>query len=117
MKTEDYNGCQQEGFGAMHMTVKNGRRWSTANAYLKPALQRPNLKVITGALSQRILLDGRRATGVEFSRDGKPLGEPGRQDRIESRGGFHESCVGRRVEAGGRLKLPSICVILPQKGS
>jgi len=66
MKTEDYNGRQQEGFGAMHMTVKNGQRWSTANAYLKPALQRPNLKIITGALSQRIVLDGRRATGVEF---------------------------------------------------
>jgi len=70
MKTADYNGRQQEGFGAMHMTVNNGVRWSTANAYLKPALDRPNLKVITGALSQRILLDGKRATGVEFIRDG-----------------------------------------------
>jgi len=70
MKTEDYNGRQQEGFGPMHMTVKNGVRWSTANAYLKPALQRPNLKVITGALSQRILLDGHRATGVEYVRGG-----------------------------------------------
>ncbi len=71
MKTEDYNGRQQEGFGAMHMTVKNGVRWSTANAYLKPARQRPNLKVITGALSQRILLDGRRASGVEYIRGGE----------------------------------------------
>ena len=70
MKTGDYNGRQQEGFGPMHMTVKNGVRWSTANAYLKPALQRPNLTVITGALSQRILLEGKRATGVEFIRDG-----------------------------------------------
>jgi len=70
MKTADYNGRQQEGFGPMHMTVKDGVRWSTANAYLKPALDRPNLKVITGALSQRILLDGKRATGVEFVRDG-----------------------------------------------
>jgi len=70
MKTEDYNGRQQEGFGPMHMTVKDGVRWSTANAYLKPALERPNLKVITGALSQRILLDAKRASGVEFIRDG-----------------------------------------------
>ncbi len=70
MKTADYNGRQQEGFGPMHMTVKDGVRWSTANAYLKPALDRPNLKVITGALSQRILLEGKRATGVEFVRDG-----------------------------------------------
>jgi choline dehydrogenase len=70
MKTEDYNGRQQEGFGPMHMTVKDGVRWSTANAYLNPALERPNLEVITGALSQRILLDGKRASGVEFIRDG-----------------------------------------------
>ena len=70
MKTADYNGRQQEGFGPMHMTVKDGVRWSTANAYLKPARDRPNLKVITGALSQHILLDGKRASGVEFVRDG-----------------------------------------------
>jgi choline dehydrogenase len=71
MKTDDYNGRQQEGFGPMHMTVKNGVRWSAANAYLKPALHRPNLQVITGALSQRILLEGKRATAVEFLRDGR----------------------------------------------
>lgn len=70
MKTGDYNGRQQEGFGPMHMTVKNGRRWSTANAYLKPASNRPNLHVITGALTQRLLIEGNRAGGVEFSRDG-----------------------------------------------
>jgi choline dehydrogenase len=70
MKTDDYNGRQQEGFGAMHMTVRNGVRWSTANAYLRPALQRSNLKVITGALSQRVILDGRRATAVEIVRGG-----------------------------------------------
>jgi choline dehydrogenase len=70
MKTADYNGRQQEGFGPMHMTVNNGVRWSTANAYLKPALQRPNLTVITGALTQRILLEQRRAVGVEFLRAG-----------------------------------------------
>ena len=70
MKTGDYNGRQQEGFGPMHMTVKDGVRWSTANAYLKPALERPNLEVITGALGQRILLEAKRASGVEFIRDG-----------------------------------------------
>ncbi len=70
MKTEDYNGRQQEGFGAMHMTIKDGVRWSTANAYLKPAKNRPNLEVITGALSRRIVFDGKRASGVEFSRGG-----------------------------------------------
>lgn len=71
MKTDDYNGRQQEGFGPMHMTVKNGVRWSTANAYLKPALKRPNLKVITSALTQRLLFEGKKAIGVEFLRDGE----------------------------------------------
>ncbi|MCP3689048.1 MAG: choline dehydrogenase [Gammaproteobacteria bacterium] len=71
MKTEDYNGHQQEGFGAMHMTVKNGIRWSTANAYLRPALKRPNLKVMTGALTQRLVLEGKKAVGVEFLCDGE----------------------------------------------
>ncbi len=66
METADYNGYQQEGFGAMHMTVKNGVRWSTANAYLKPVMQRPNLTVVTRALSRRIVLENRRATGVEY---------------------------------------------------
>ena len=71
MKTADYNGRQQEGFGPMHMTVKNGVRWSTANAYLKPALNRPNLKVITSALTQRLLFEGKKAVGVEFLCDGE----------------------------------------------
>jgi choline dehydrogenase len=70
MKTDDYNGRQQEGFGPMHMTVKNGVRWSTANAYLKPARARPNLQVITGALTQRILLEGKKAIGVEYLKAG-----------------------------------------------
>ncbi len=71
MKTDDYNGYCQEGFGAMHMTVRDGVRWSTANAYLKPALTRPNLKVETRALSRRILLEGKKAVGVEYERGGK----------------------------------------------
>jgi choline dehydrogenase len=65
--TPDYNGYQQEGFGPMHMTVSRGVRWSTANAFLKPVLQRPNLTVITGALITRIVLEGQQATGIEYS--------------------------------------------------
>lgn len=65
-RTEDMNGFQQEGFGRMDMTVHAGRRWSTANAYLKPALGRKNLTVESGTLATRILTDGRRATGIAF---------------------------------------------------
>jgi choline dehydrogenase len=69
-ETADYNGYQQEGFGPMHMTVKNGVRASTANAYLKPVRGRANLTVVTGALTERIVLDGRRAVGVAYRRGG-----------------------------------------------
>ena len=64
--TKDYNGYQQEGFGRMDMSVKKGVRWSTANGYLKPSLARPNLKLEMHALTMRILLEGRRAVGVEY---------------------------------------------------
>lgn len=68
--TEDVNGYQQEGFGRMDMTVHRGRRWSAANAYLKPARRRPNLKLVTGALATRIVLDGRKAVGVRYLQGG-----------------------------------------------
>jgi choline dehydrogenase len=64
--TSDINGEQQEGFGRMDMTVKDGVRWSAANAYLKPAMKRPNLEVRTHALATRILFEGKRAVGVRY---------------------------------------------------
>jgi choline dehydrogenase len=67
----DLNGERQEGFGALGMTVKDGVRWSTANAYLKPAMKRPNLEVITHALATRITFDERRAVGVRYRRRGR----------------------------------------------
>jgi len=71
LPTGDYNGYQQEGFGPMHMTVKDGVRWSTANAYLKPALGRPNLDVVSNALTRRVVLEGRKAVGVEYEAGGR----------------------------------------------
>ncbi|MEM7303651.1 MAG: choline dehydrogenase [Pseudomonadota bacterium] len=65
--TADYNGSQQEGFGAFERTVYKGRRWSTANAYLKPALKRQNLSMMR-CLARRILFDGNKAIGVEIQR-------------------------------------------------
>lgn len=63
--TEDYNGEKQEGFGPMEQTIHNGRRWSAANAYLKPALKRPNVKLVKG-LARKVVLEGKRAVGVEI---------------------------------------------------
>ena len=70
LETADYNGYQQEGFGPMHMTVRNGVRASAANAYLKPVRGRDNLTVVTGAMTERIVLEGKRAVGVAYERDG-----------------------------------------------
>jgi choline dehydrogenase len=65
--TPDVNGEQQEGFGRIDRTTKNGRRWSAARAYLRPAMTRPGLVIQTEALVHRILLDKGRAIGVEYS--------------------------------------------------
>lgn len=67
--TGDYNGEQQEGFGPMEQTVWKGRRWSAANAYLRPALKRSNCDVIR-ALARKIVIEDGRAVGVEVTRRG-----------------------------------------------
>jgi choline dehydrogenase len=67
----DLNGEQQEGFGGFDMTVKKGVRWSTANAYLRPAMKRPNLTVMTKALASKVAFEGRRAVGVHYRRHGR----------------------------------------------
>ncbi len=85
-RTDDMNGYRQEGLGPMDMTVHRGRRWSTANAYLKPAAARANLAVESGALATRILLDGRRARGVEYRKGGALLSVEARREVVLSGG-------------------------------
>ncbi len=68
--TDDYNGQKQEGFGPFDMTVWKGQRWSAANAYLKPALKRPNLTMVKG-FARKVVIEQGRATGVEVAMKGK----------------------------------------------
>ena len=68
--TGDYNGEQQEGFGPFEQTVWKGRRWSAANAYLHPAMKRPNCNLVRG-LARKITFDGLAARGVEIERGGQ----------------------------------------------
>ena len=70
-QTDDFNGAEQEGVGRFQLTQRNGRRCSTAAAFLHPAIDRPNLDVLTDAFALRILFDGARATGIEVARDGR----------------------------------------------
>ncbi|MFA7433796.1 MAG: choline dehydrogenase [Gemmobacter sp.] len=68
--TPDYNGAQQEGFGPMEATIWRGRRWSAANAYLRPALRRKNCRLIR-AFARKVVIEGGRAVGVEVTRGGR----------------------------------------------
>ncbi len=68
--TDDYNGSKQEGFGPMEQTIHNGRRWSTANAYLRPALKRKNVRLING-FARKVVIENQRAVGVEIETRGK----------------------------------------------
>lgn len=86
LATDDYNGAQQEGFGAMHMTVKNGVRCSTSNAYLRPAMGRSNLTVVTHALVHKVLLQGKTCVGVRYERKGKTVDVYVNKDVILSAG-------------------------------
>jgi choline dehydrogenase len=63
--TQDYNGSKQEGFGPMEQTIHKGRRWSTANAYLRPALKRQNVSLVNG-FARRVVMENQRAVGVEI---------------------------------------------------
>ncbi len=69
-RNDDFNGREQEGVGYHQTTTRNGRRCSTAVGYLHPVRNRANLRVITGAHTQKVLFDGKRAVGVAFRQDG-----------------------------------------------
>lgn len=72
-RNADVNGATQEGACYYQLTVKNGRRNSAAVAYLHPAMKRPNLRVETHALANKVTLEGKKATGVEYTQKGKKI--------------------------------------------
>ncbi len=90
--TDDVNGRKQEGFARFDRNVHRGRRLSAARAYLHPVMKRPNLKVVTRAMVTRILFDGTRATGVEFT-------VRGQTERVDAR---------EVVLCGGAFNTPQI---------
>lgn len=94
--TQDMNGYQQEGLGRMDMTVYKGRRWSAAQAFLRPAQKRGRVELKAKTLVTRILFEGRRAVGVEFSRGG----------RIETARAKREVIV-----SGGAINSPQILML------
>jgi len=91
--TEDVNGYRQEGFARFDRNIRRGRRLSAARAYLHPVLQRPNLEVVCRAMATRVLFDGRRATGVEFT---------------TGRGPPHRATAREVILCGGAINTPQL---------
>lgn len=95
-RNDDFSGQVQEGVGPDQLTQKNGERWSVARAYLHPVHTRPNLTVITGAHATGVVMDGKRATGIRYVKDGK------------------EHVLGARREvilAGGAINSPQLLML------
>jgi choline dehydrogenase-like flavoprotein len=87
-RNPDFNGARQEGVGRFQFTQRDGLRWSTADAFLHPARERPNLDVITHAMSTRILFEGDRAVGVEIVRNDEVLAVRAEREVIVSAGTY-----------------------------
>lgn len=86
---DDFNGGRQDGCGFYQLTQKDGLRWSTASAFLRPALDRPNLTVVTNALAHRIRFEGRRAVGVEYVCRGRSASAEASREVILSGGSIN----------------------------
>ena len=106
--TADINGYQQEGFGRMDMTVGEGRRWSAANAYLKPARRRANLSVRTHALATGVTFEGRRAVGVTYRRGGEAVAVTARREVILAGGAINSPQLLKLSGVGPAAELSAL---------
>ena len=85
----DYNGASQDGIAMSQATIANGRRMSTAHCYLDPIRNRPNLRIVTGALAETLILDGKRCTGVRYSAGGTQHEAKATRDVVISAGSIN----------------------------
>jgi len=117
-RNDDFNGPTQEGAGYFQLTTRNGRRWSTARGYLKPARKRHNLAVVSNALTTRVLFEGRRAAGVEYRKDGATHTARANAEVILSSGAFNSPQLLQLsgVGPGELLQQHGIKVIADMKG-
>lgn len=117
-ETDDLNGRRQEGFGPMDRSVGRGRRSSTATAYLRPALRRPNLTLVDRALTRRVAFENGRAVGIEFRRDGKVRRARARREVILCGGAFNSPQLLMLSGIGDpeHLRAHGIAVVADLKG-
>jgi choline dehydrogenase len=118
-RTDDLNGYRQEGFGPMDRTVTaHGRRASTARGYLDQARERPNLTIVTHALTDRILFSGKRAIGVAYSHGGEAREARARREVVLCSGAIASPQILQRsgVGPGEWLRELQIPVVLDLPG-
>ncbi len=111
-KVADFNGGDNEGSAYFQVNQKRGRRWSAARGFLKPALGRPNLTVITGALADRVLFEGTRASGVAYRRDGREERVAASREVVLSAGAVASPAILERSGVGDAARLAELGVPL-----
>ncbi|MGC6535813.1 MAG: choline dehydrogenase [Candidatus Puniceispirillaceae bacterium] len=116
--TDDYNGYRQEGMGPADMTVYKGRRWSSANAYLRPAMARGNVELRSSVLVDCLLFDGKRCIGVRYRKAGKVIDVFARKAVILSAGAIGSPAILQRSGIGPAkiLKQAGIAVRADRPG-
>ena len=117
-RNEDYNGEDQEGVGHFQMTMRNGRRCSSAAAFLKPALKRPNLHIFTGAQTEGLILKAKRAVGIRFRRGDQTVEARARHEVVLSAGalGSPHLLMLSGIGAGDDLRQHGIEVVANSPG-
>ncbi|MEO9524823.1 GMC family oxidoreductase [Marinobacter alexandrii] len=106
--SSDFNGAEQEGVGYFHLNIKNGRRFGAADAYLKPAMNRTNLTVLTAAQVKKVVLEGSRAVAVELRHEDKDLVLKANREIILSGGAINSPQLLQLSGIGDRRALESL---------
>ncbi len=109
-RTSDFNSGNNEGCGYFHVNQKNGRRWSAARGFLKPALSRPNLTLITGALADRLVFEEGRAAGIVIRQQGRERTIKAARSVILSTGAVATPAILERSGIGDAERLKSLGV-------
>ena len=117
-ETADFNGGDNLGSGYFQVTQRRGRRWSAADAFLRPAMNRPNLRIVTGATIDRVTIAQGRATGVRFLLDGDACSAQADGEIILSAGSIGSPAILQRsgIGDGARLAALGIDVLADRPG-
>jgi choline dehydrogenase len=107
-RSADFNTGNNEGSSKFEVTQRRGWRWSASRAFLRPALHRPNLRVVTGALIDKLSFEGTRVTGIEFRLDGQAARVGARQETLLTAGALGSPAILQRSGVGDARRLAEL---------